>query len=91
MFVFVFAGKSVGICTCECTYMNAIPTIPSPTTTIFVLSDTGAASLDSASAPSGARLIAMPGEDVAHDILCEVYCRVLKQDPKPVPLIDQSL
>lgn len=50
-------------------YTNAMPTIPSPTTTTFVLFDTGAASVDSASAPSGFRLIAMPGEDVAHDIL----------------------
>ena len=53
-------------------YMNATPTIPSPTTTIFCLCPTGAAVGASAFEFSGLRLIAIPGEDVAHDIVCLV-------------------
>lgn len=52
-----------------CTYTNAMPTMPSPTTTTFVLFDIGAASVVCASAPSGARLAAIPGDESAHDIL----------------------
>lgn len=54
--------------------MKAIPTIPKPTTTIFFRCD-GSLGYFSESfssfvcPPAGLRLIAMPGEDVAHDIL----------------------
>lgn len=49
--------------------MNAIPTMPKPTTTIFCLFVTGASVVVTVSAPSGTRLIAIPGEDVAQDIV----------------------
>jgi hypothetical protein len=55
--------------------MNAIPTMPSPTTTTFLRCDGGLGYLSasfssSARAFEGSLLIAMPGEEVAHDIVC---------------------
>lgn len=54
--------------------MNAIPTMPNPTTTIFFLLCTGASAASSAEESFGARLIAMPGEEFAHDIMVLLFC-----------------
>lgn len=56
-------------------YMNAIPTMPSPTTTTFFrcegVSGYFSGSLSSSvCALGGSLLIAMPGDEVAQDILC---------------------
>jgi hypothetical protein len=60
-------------------YMNAIPTMPSPTTTIFFrcegVSGYFLGSLSSSVCElGGSLLIAMPGDEVAQDIL---YCELL--------------
>jgi hypothetical protein len=54
--------------------MNAIPTMPSPTTTTFLRCDGGLGYLSASFSSSvralgGSLLIAMPGEEVAHDIV----------------------
>jgi hypothetical protein len=50
-------------------YTKAMPTMPKPTTTTFFLRPSDGVLSPLTSAPSGARLIAMPGEDVAQDML----------------------
>lgn len=54
--------------------MNAMPTIPNPTTTTLLRSEGGLGYLSASfSSPErafgGSLLMAMPGDEVAHDIL----------------------
>ena len=49
-----------------------MPTIPNPTTTIFLRWAGVAGTFPSASAPFGVALMAMPGDEVAHDIFDKV-------------------
>lgn len=58
-------------------YMKAIPTIPKPTTTTFLRCDGGLGYLlpsfsSSLRAFGGSLLTAMPGDEVAHDMVVEI-------------------